>query len=417
MSSTVQLDITHLTLPPINLTADDVQAKFVTFKGSFQQEVKKIHNTPTLNTTDGGMANTTRIVGYVPQPNYEGQIEETKLVRLRVIGGSGLAKKDIFGASDPYVKIELFNVVSGGTDDCVDSVSTRTKKKTLNPRWDEEFIFRVKPEEHKLVLEVFDENRLTRDDFLGMVELPLHNLPREIEGRQVPHRHHRLQPRSMRSRVKGHLQLYVAYLAEEGTGGGSGSSGASGEQTPEEASWEVVSIENSSGHEESLAQPVLVPNDGQPPLPEGWEERQDANGRTYYVNHNARTTQWERPTSSQGNNEERMVSAQNEFRNEFRRRFHISVDDNEVSRGDNNAILQRIQDAQNTGGQRSSPSSSASSPATPSPVTTSTTTTSSVTTSNALKLMDLFLSSTQDDRFGGSFSKKPAVMTIWFIEM
>lgn len=26
------------------------------------------------------------------------QIEETKLVRLRVIGGSGLAKKDIFGA-------------------------------------------------------------------------------------------------------------------------------------------------------------------------------------------------------------------------------------------------------------------------------------------------------------------------------
>ncbi|KAK4306589.1 hypothetical protein Pmani_021596 [Petrolisthes manimaculis] len=39
MSSTVQLDITHLTLPPINLTADDVQAKFVTFKGSFQQEV------------------------------------------------------------------------------------------------------------------------------------------------------------------------------------------------------------------------------------------------------------------------------------------------------------------------------------------------------------------------------------------
>jgi hypothetical protein len=31
-------------------------------------------------------------------------------------------------------------------------------------------------------------------------------------------------------------------------------------------------------------------------LPPGWEERQDANGRTYYVNHVARTTQWERPT-------------------------------------------------------------------------------------------------------------------------
>lgn len=31
------------------------------------------------------------------------------------------------------------------------------------------------------------------------------------------------------------------------------------------------------------------------PLPTGWEERQDANGRTYYVNHIGRTTQWERP--------------------------------------------------------------------------------------------------------------------------
>lgn len=28
-------------------------------------------------------------------------------------------------------------------------------------------MFRVKPADHKLVLEVFDENRLTRDDFLG----------------------------------------------------------------------------------------------------------------------------------------------------------------------------------------------------------------------------------------------------------
>ena len=30
-------------------------------------------------------------------------------------------------------------------------------------------------------------------------------------------------------------------------------------------------------------------------LPAGWEERQDANGRTYYVNHIARTTQWQHP--------------------------------------------------------------------------------------------------------------------------
>ncbi|XP_050691855.1 E3 ubiquitin-protein ligase Nedd-4-like isoform X2 [Eriocheir sinensis] len=286
------------------------------------------------------MAQTGRVLGYVPMTEFDGQVEPTKLVRLRVIGGSGLAKKDIFGASDPYVKIELININASGGDDVVDGVHTKTKKKTLNPRWDQEFVFRVKPADHKLVLEVFDENRLTRDDFLGQVELPLLNLPREVEGRQIPHRHFKLQPRSSRSRVKGHLQLYVAYVADDGAS----NSGASGEQTPEDAGWEVVSIDNSTGHEESPAQPVVVPNDSQSPLPEGWEERQDANGRTYYVNHNARTTQWERPTSSQGNNEqERMESAQNEFRNEFRRRFHISVDDSEVSRGgeNNTNIIQR----------------------------------------------------------------------------
>ena len=34
------------------------------------------------------------------------------------------------------------------------------------------------------------------------------------------------------------------------------------------------------------------------PLPEGWLERLDANGRTFYVDHINRRTQWERPTGS-----------------------------------------------------------------------------------------------------------------------
>lgn len=43
-------------------------------------------------------------------------------------------------------------------------------------------------------------------------------------------------------------------------------------------------------------QNVYGSTSGVEPLPQGWEERQDANGRTYYVNHIARTTQWERPS-------------------------------------------------------------------------------------------------------------------------
>ena len=61
-------------------------------------------------------------------------------MRLKVIAGHHLAKKDIFGASDPYVRVDL-NTING--DQTVDSALTRTKKKTLNPVWEEEFVFRV----------------------------------------------------------------------------------------------------------------------------------------------------------------------------------------------------------------------------------------------------------------------------------
>ena len=42
------------------------------------------------------------------------------------------------------------------------------------------------------------------------------------------------------------------------------------------------------------------------PLPEGWEGRQDANGRTFYVDHINRHTQWYRPTV--GGNQRRVVA-------------------------------------------------------------------------------------------------------------
>ncbi|XP_054006038.1 E3 ubiquitin-protein ligase Nedd-4 isoform X2 [Hylaeus anthracinus] len=241
--------------------------------------------------------------------------ETTSKLRLKVIAGHQLAKKDIFGASDPYVRVDL-NTVNG--DQTVDSALTKTKKKTLNPVWEEEFIFRVKPVDHKLVLQVFDENRLTRDDFLGMVELTLINLPIEQEGQTIPARRYLLRPRSQRSRVKGTLEVYHAYISDTVT---------------VETDYRDAAVDT-GGWE--MVQPVHVNHPMQtvmfdsplPPLPPGWEERQDANGRTYYVNHIARFTQWERPsesnTSPSGNVEvDRNFST---AATEFQRRFHISAD-------------------------------------------------------------------------------------------
>ncbi|XP_022252052.1 E3 ubiquitin-protein ligase Nedd-4-like [Limulus polyphemus] len=114
---------------------------------------------------------TSRIYGWNDSSSSDSSVnsqenEPSRLLRIRVIAGHDLAKKDIFGASDPYVRIDLMrNEAETGNnnreeENVIDSVYTKTKKKTLNPKWDEEFIFRVKPSHHKLVLQVFDENRL-----------------------------------------------------------------------------------------------------------------------------------------------------------------------------------------------------------------------------------------------------------------
>ncbi|XP_033239837.1 E3 ubiquitin-protein ligase Nedd-4 isoform X3 [Drosophila pseudoobscura] len=237
-------------------------------------------------------------------------------LRIVVLSGQSLAKKDIFGASDPYVRIDL-NTINGDIN--IDSVLTKTKKKTLNPSWNEEFIFRVKPSEHKLVFQVFDENRLTRDDFLGMVELTLVNLPTEQEGRTIGDQGYTLRPRSSaKSRIKGNLKIYHAFIRETREQSEPSSSNSDGE-------WEHVEATNAS---DTSAQPHPFPTGGNDALPAGWEERQDANGRTYYVNHTARTTQWERPTvlnSNSGQSADQLAS-------DFQRRFHISVDETETGR-------------------------------------------------------------------------------------
>ena len=82
---------------------------------------------------------------------------------------------------------------------------TKTKKMTICPEWEEELIFRVIPDEHKLVLEFFNLNRLTGDNSLGLVELSISEMPTEVEG---PNKSYILRSSTTRSKVTGHLQLY-----------------------------------------------------------------------------------------------------------------------------------------------------------------------------------------------------------------
>ncbi|KAG1658414.1 E3 ubiquitin-protein ligase NEDD4 [Nymphon striatum] len=268
------------------------------------------------------------------------KIAKMLIAVLKIVAGCNLAKKDIFGASDPYVRIDLLE-----DEEVIDSVLTRTKKRTLNPKWNEEFIFKVNPTVNRLILQVFDENRLTRDDFLGMVEFPLSNLPTEHPDRRIPEKFYILRPRrisfhsshnsSSRSRVRGHLQIYLAYISSN-----QGENEEQGESVPRlptpplenEPGWELVDMQNGSEQvreteNTSESDAPRADNNGTQPLPPGWEERQDANGRMFYVNHIARTTQWERPTNNAQCEEEDRQQRSLDEATVFRRRYHISTDE------------------------------------------------------------------------------------------
>ncbi|XP_057169353.1 E3 ubiquitin-protein ligase NEDD4-like isoform X6 [Ursus arctos] len=126
-----------------------------------------------------------------------------------------------------------------------------------------------------------------------------------------------LRPRSHKSRVKGFLRLKMAYMPKNG-----GQDEENSEQRDDmEHGWEVVdSNDSASQHQEELPPP---------PLPPGWEEKVDNLGRTYYVNHNNRTTQWHRPSlmdvSSESDSNIRQINQEAAHRR-FRSRRHISED-------------------------------------------------------------------------------------------
>uniref|UniRef100_A0A8C9L3E5 HECT-type E3 ubiquitin transferase n=1 Tax=Pavo cristatus TaxID=9049 RepID=A0A8C9L3E5_PAVCR len=55
------------------------------------------------------------------------------------------------------------------------------------------------------------------------------------------------------------------------------------------------SVTDTVAEQSQLSLPSVAYVHTTPGLPSGWEERKDAKGRTYYVNHNNRTTTWTRP--------------------------------------------------------------------------------------------------------------------------
>lgn len=85
---------------------------------------------------------------------------------VRVIEARNLRAMDSNGFSDPYVKLQLGK----------QRFKTKVIKMNLNPTWDQEFSFLVGDIKDVLKLDVYDEDILQMDDFLGHLRVPLEDV-------------------------------------------------------------------------------------------------------------------------------------------------------------------------------------------------------------------------------------------------
>ncbi|KDP36902.1 hypothetical protein JCGZ_08193 [Jatropha curcas] len=92
------------------------------------------------------------------------------ILTVKVLRAMKLKKKDLLGASDPYVKLKL-------TEDKLPSKKTTVKHRNLNPEWNEEFNLVVKdPESQALEINVYDWEQVGKHDKMGMNVVPLKEL-------------------------------------------------------------------------------------------------------------------------------------------------------------------------------------------------------------------------------------------------
>ncbi|KAI9446810.1 ubiquitin-protein ligase [Lactarius indigo] len=273
---------------------------------------------------------------------------EPRKIRITVVAADGLAKRDVFRLPDPFAVI---------TVDSEQTNTTSVIKKTLNPYWNESFDIMVK-DSSVVAVQIFDQRKFKRRDqgFLGVVNVQVSNyLDLELGG------HEMLQLDLKRSNdnlvVHGKLIIYLSTnLSTPATnsrpaGPSTGSETTEpimamptpiipGSQEPEQPQPKPNTATRpvSTGGASSAPPPPASARPSAPagvsagpnfnptedqygPLPPGWERRIDPLGRTYYVDHNSRSTTWNRPSSNQAANHHAQEGETNAARDQHNRRI------------------------------------------------------------------------------------------------
>lgn len=223
-------------------------------------------------------------------------------INVKLVAAESLYKRDVFRQPDPFAVITI---------DGSQTKTTKTAKKTLNPYWNESFMLNA-TEDSILVIQVFDQKKFKKKDqgFLGVVNVRIGDIIHMSMRNSEETITRDLKKSNENLAVSGRVIIVLGYNSESAGPVASSASAApymangAGIFTGQSLDAPPLGSNDVGANDDSLAgRQYLSFEDQHGRLPPGWERRTDNFGRTYYVDHNLRTTTWQRPMADQSESE------------------------------------------------------------------------------------------------------------------